>query len=169
MALCTVCGQSNCQQCQQSQQPYCEQCSQDNSCAQIMDAACVKYHPDNDVPSRLVTLALPNNISVEAVLEAIDKYLNFNTPPIVPVNSSTIQLNVDGAADHRIKADAKLSATTGNILVANDDGLFVPTPVAQLTIPQIVAGLASNADFATLVCTLMRACFGDCPSVINVS
>lgn len=52
---------------------------------------------------------------------------SFTENPITAVNSSTIALGVSGIASHTITAALKISAVSGNALVVNSDGVFVPT------------------------------------------
>lgn len=56
------------------QQPYCEQCGSD-ICVEKIDSSCVIYHINNDSPTQLVNMNMPNGSTVEEILEAIDNFL----------------------------------------------------------------------------------------------
>lgn len=125
MSTCT-CGNIPSQCTCQAEQPFCDQCSEDNSCAQVMDTDCVVYHSTPDTrPSKLDNLGKPNNTSVSEILEAIDDFLgnNANTP-VVPVDTPSVNLTATGVAGHTIKADVKISGDTNNQLEERVDGLF---------------------------------------------
>jgi hypothetical protein len=126
MATCGTCGsQSLYCSCLQSTQPFCNQCTEDSSCAQIMDAQCVIYHPDNDKASKLNNLAMPNGSSAEAIFEALDKFLGNNANvPITIIDTLSIDLTQSGVAGHTIKADIKISPDLNNQLEVRANGVF---------------------------------------------
>jgi hypothetical protein len=168
---CNICGDINllCN-CQQSAQPFCDQCSEDNSCAETIDAACVIYHSDDSDPaSKLSNTGLPNKTPIETVVEKLDEMLGGYQIPINATDTNTVDITANGLKNHNIKADVKVSATVGNTLAINSDGLYVPTPTPPLTIEQIILQLSTNPDFATLVCNLVKACYGDCPMIVDVT
>lgn len=172
---CHICGniQSQCT-CQQSAQPYCEQCSEDNTCAQIMDSACVIYHPDETDPaSKLLNTNLPNGTSIEKVVEELDKRMNSQNIPITSVDTSTIDMGSTGAGGHTISASVKVSTEAGNTLQVKTDGLFVPAAEGQtvdpITAAQIISLIRNDADFRALVCEIMNECMGACPGIVDIT
>lgn len=107
------------------QQPYCMECSDSNPCAEIMDADCVIYHPDNDKPSKLNNLALPNNSKLSDILEKVDSFLGNNANiPITEQNSNSVILTATGVAKHTLKADLKVSPDINNQLEVRPNGVF---------------------------------------------
>jgi hypothetical protein len=125
MAICNICGDDALRCTCESQQPFCDQCSSDNACAETMDSKCVIYHPDNDQPSKLDNLGMPNGASAEQIFEAIDDLIgNGANVPIDAQDSSTIDLTATGAVNHTIKADLKISPDTNNQLEVRGNGVF---------------------------------------------
>jgi len=126
MSYCNICENEESACTCESQQPFCDQCSEDNSCAQIMNADCVVYHPEPDTrPSKLDGLGIGNNASLSDILEAVDDMLGSGSnTPIVSVPSPTVVITSNGVSGHTIKADVKLSANSGNIIEEKEDGLY---------------------------------------------
>lgn len=109
------------------QLPYCEQCGS-NDCVEIIDAQCVVYHSLNDKPTKLENLGMPNLSTAEAIFEAIDDLIgNGANIPITRINTDSVIITANGAANHTIKADVRLSEDAGNVIEIRDDGLFVST------------------------------------------
>lgn len=125
MSNCGVCGQDytrcNCV----SQQPYCEQCGGDSPCVEIMDSACVIYHPDNDKPSKLDNLGMPNGSSAEEIFEAIDDLVGGQNIPLNVTDTTTIDLTATGPAKHNLKADVIISPDANNQIEVHVNGLYV--------------------------------------------
>ncbi len=107
-------------------QAYCNQCSKSALCSVKFPAECVIYNLDNELPSKLSNLNIPNKTNISTIFEKIDELLgsNFNIP-ITPLDTNTIDLTASGAGKHTVKADVKLSATLGNQLEIKNDGLYV--------------------------------------------
>jgi hypothetical protein len=187
---CTICGSliANCT-CE-SQQPYCDQCSSDNTCSSIFDAACVIYHPDDDKPTKLVNLGLPNKVSAEKIFETIDALIGSGNILLTAVDSDTIDLTANGAANHTLKADLKVSAEAGNQVQKKADGIFVPASTASVSVSpdagnkieqranglyasytaqQITDLIKDHAAFRTVVCEILTECMGDCPGVVQIT
>lgn len=125
MSNCGICGQDyarcNCV----SQQPYCEQCGGDTPCSEIVDSACVIYHPNNDKPSKLDNLGMPNGASAEEIFEAIDDLIGGNNIPLTVEDTNTVDLTATGPAKHNLRADVKVSADANNQIEVHVDGLYV--------------------------------------------
>ena len=104
----------------------CNPCSEDTLCSVKMDADCVFYHFLNNKPTKLVNLAISNKTPISDILESIDSLLgtNFNIP-ISTLNTPSINISASGNANHLLKADVRVSTTSGNSLTINSDGLYV--------------------------------------------
>lgn len=98
-----------------------------DGCADQMDLDCVVYHPDNDTPSLLYNLGLPNLATATEIIEKIDFLIgqNFNIDLTV-VDSSTINFTTSGPAKHVLTGAVKVSADAGNKIEIRADGLYVP-------------------------------------------
>jgi hypothetical protein len=71
---------------------------------------------------------MPNGSSAEAIFEAIDDLIGTGNIPVVITETDTIVFTqIAGFSGHHFSADTKISATAGNIITANADGLYVPT------------------------------------------
>lgn len=108
------------------QSPFCQDCGDDYRCLDKLDSLCVIYHQrDVTLPTKLENLGLPSGSTLEVILEAIDDLIGtqFNIPLTV-VDSSSVNLTSSGAAGHTLKADVLVSATAGNTLQVNSDGLY---------------------------------------------
>jgi hypothetical protein len=118
-----------------SAQPFCDQCDNDSVCAEVVDAQCLIYHLTTSTytppASRLINLNLPNGSNSQTIFEAIDAALGA-IRPWVPGTTPTLQLETTGVGlPVTLIGNVKISAASGNILVANSDGLFVPGSSAQ--------------------------------------
>lgn len=60
--------------------------------------------------------------------DSINTLISLGGTGITANDSSTIDFSVSGTGNHTITADAKLSLTSGNSLIANIDGLYVSAP-----------------------------------------
>jgi hypothetical protein len=69
--------------------------------------------------------------------------------PLTVTDSSTVDLTSSGTAGHNVTAVVKLSATAGNSLVINADGLFVPTPTAGAAVPVFAGSATGTVPAAT--------------------
>jgi parallel beta-helix repeat protein len=147
-----------------SDQPFCQDCSGENACIEKLDAQCVVYHIDNPTkPNKIENLGLGNGATAEQVFEAISNMIGNNlNVPLVVTDTQTIDLTSTGPLGHNLKADIKRSLATGNALVFNSDGLFVPaddgkvkvnaTDAADYLINQMVGGtdgIVSNSVFVS--------------------
>lgn len=124
---CSVCGQPDYISCNCNAEPYCEQCSEDSICIQKIDAECVIYHRDNTSPSKLICSGLPNQTSIEAILESFDSYLcNINAiqTPITVYDSPSIDLTAWGTLKHTLQADVIISPDADNGLEIRSNGLY---------------------------------------------
>lgn len=125
--MCFICGLPDTYRCDcEVNQPFCDQCGDDNQCREKIDAQCVFYHFNTTQPSRLTNLGIPNNTSLEVILEAIDDLIgsNFNIP-FTPAESETISWETGGTAGHSPKAHVKISAESPNQAEIVEDGLLV--------------------------------------------
>ena len=66
--------------------------------------------------------------------------------PLVANDTATVDLTASGTDNHTLQADVKVSATAGNTLAVNADGLFVPAPATETL---LVANDSSTIDFTT--------------------
>lgn len=126
MAICNTCG-NDYLRCKCPTEPYCDTCAENDVCNEVMDAACVIYHPDStDGPSKLTNLGMPNGSSAEEIFEAIDDLFgNGGNIPITIVSSASIFLEASGTADHTISASIIVSPDLGNLLEIRSNGVFV--------------------------------------------
>ena len=63
--------------------------------------------------------------------------------PLVANDSTTVDFTTSGAGDHTVTADVKVSATAGNALVVNADGLYVENDTP------LTANDSATIDFTT--------------------
>ena len=63
--------------------------------------------------------------------------------PLVANDSTTVDFTTSGASDHTVTADVKVSATAGNALVVNADGLYVENDTP------LTANDSATIDFTT--------------------
>lgn len=102
----------------------CEPCSDDFVCKYNFPAKCV-----------IVSVALDNigsdaNDNVEHILQLIDALVASSMNiTFAGQDTSTIHWTPGGSAGHQPSAAVKVSATAGNVVTINSDGIFVPTPV----------------------------------------
>ncbi len=103
MAYCNTCG-NDYLRCKCPSEPYCDTCNENDVCNEVMDSACVIYHPDStDGPSKLTNLGMPNGSSAEEIFEAIDDMFgNGANIPITIVSTNSIFLEASGTANHTI-------------------------------------------------------------------
>lgn len=70
------------------------------------------------------------NITIVGSGTAISPYVisagGFTNIPLSVIDTATIDLTTSGAAAHTLQADVKVSTATGNAILINSDGLFVP-------------------------------------------
>jgi hypothetical protein len=127
MANCNICD-NDYELCScPSQEAFCDQCSENNTCAEIIDSDCVIYHPAPDVrPSKLQNLGMPNNSSASAIFEAIDDLIGSGGgAPITGVDSETVDITPGGTALNRtIRADVIVSPDALNQLEVRANGLY---------------------------------------------
>lgn len=126
--MCIICGKPPYIQCDCTPPvPFCDQCESDERCRTSLDSSCVIYHYDTDKPTKLVNLGLPNGTSAEKIFEAIDALIGkqFQTP-FTPKDTNTIHWTVLGAYGHSPRADVEVSEQSGNTLVKQNIGLYVP-------------------------------------------
>lgn len=125
--MCFICGQPDTFRCDcVVSQPFCDQCAENVACGEKIDSQCVIYHFNSSVPSKLVNLGLPNNTSVEAILEAIDALIgnSFNVT-FAPINSQSIGWIPGGPAGHTPTAEVIISPDLNNQAEVRGNGLFV--------------------------------------------
>jgi hypothetical protein len=97
-----------------------------------MDAQCVIYHltvPGVTPPAtKLINLNLPNGSSAQTIFEAIDSALGYSKPWVAE-DTNTIHLYTSGTGlPIVLQGSVKLSAASGNTIIANSDGLYSPAP-----------------------------------------
>lgn len=127
----------------------CVPCSRDKNCPITLDASCVFYHidGDDDLPSQLTCLNLPNHTSAQDIFERLDDIVcNVSNIPISVLETFTAKMTATGPANHTLKTDVKVSDDNGNVIEIRPDGLFVPDNNA--TTP-LVANDSSTIDFTT--------------------
>lgn len=111
------------------EQEPCIPCNDDTKCIQKIDAECVVYHIDDDKPSKLTCLGIPNKTTLEAIIEAIDtKICNATTlqTPLTVIDTDSVDLTSTGIAGHTLQADVKISADLGNSIEVRPTGLYSP-------------------------------------------
>lgn len=124
--MCIICGQPDYLRCNcESQQPFCDQCAEDTRCTSKMDAQCVIYHFNTQIPSQLTCLGIPNGANLETILEAIDDLVcnSFNIP-FEPEDSESIYWEAGGPAGHKPQAHVRISPDDENGLVIRENGLY---------------------------------------------
>lgn len=129
--MCPNCGQqfSQCN-CPSNE---CVPCSRDKLCPIKLDASCIIYHidGDDDIATKLTCLGLSNYSTLEQILEKIDDYVcNSVNIPITVNETFTAKMTANGAANHTLKTDVKVSDDDDNSLEIRPDGLFVPATQA---------------------------------------
>lgn len=125
--MCFICGQPDTYRCScEVTQPFCDQCAENTKCIEKIDSQCVIYHFNSQTPSKLVNLGLPNNTSVEAILEAIDALIgnSFNVP-FTPIDSQSVKWITGGTVGHAPKAEVIISPDSNNQAEVRNNGLFV--------------------------------------------
>lgn len=151
---CPICSQPDYIQCGCDQEAYCEPCSSDNKCITKIDAECVIYHRDDNKPTKLTCMGLPNGSTSEEIFEKFDTYIcntnNANTP-IVVYDSPSIDLTAWGTINHTLQADVNISEANGNTLIILEDGLFassgitsIPTDFTNLTVDNGLTKTGNN-------------------------
>lgn len=103
-----------------------------NTCISNYNAECVIYNIDNDVPSKLSNLNIPNKSNLSFILEKIDTLLGNNFSIVLnKEDSNSVAITLNGPT---IKADAKLSQSLGNALEIKNDGLFVKSSEGKVKV-----------------------------------
>lgn len=107
-------------------QPYCNPCEKTLCTGER--AECVYYHLSNDAVNKLSCLGLPNNVSVEEILETINArvcQILGRQRHLVVTDTDSVDLEVSGIADHTLTGEIKISSDEGNILEVHEDGLYI--------------------------------------------
>jgi len=154
---CPICNSPDYIQCGCDLEPYCLPCSSDSNCVQKIDAECVIYHRDDNKPSKLTCMGIPNKTPIETILETIDGFicqLNTVQTPLTAIDSPTIDLTAWGVLKHTLQADVKISSASGNTLVALGDGLYISQAGSQVPITPIDSNSVNLTAFGTLDHTL---------------
>lgn len=134
--MCNLCGLPsyvNCNCIPVSAQPFCDQCEENTNCTSITDSQCVIYHfayPGYvPPPTKLINMEMPNGSSAEAIFEKIDTLFGAAFfRPWITGSTNTLNLHLDGPGlPVVLKGDVLISASAGNTLIANSDGLFAPS------------------------------------------
>jgi hypothetical protein len=125
--MCFICGLPDTHRCDcEVNQPFCDQCADDAQCREKIDSQCVFYHFNTTTPSKLTNLGIPNNTSLEVILETIDALIgnSFNVP-FTPVNSDSINWIAGGTVGHSPKAEVIISPDLNNQAEVRSNGFFV--------------------------------------------
>jgi len=124
---------SNCTNCQDkelnSTYENCVECADNkNKCNFEIDSACVVYHPNDDKPTRLDALNMPNKSTAEQIFEAINDLIGTGMNlPLVEQDTNSINITTWGVAKHHLRADLKISSDANNIAEIRNNGLYVPS------------------------------------------
>jgi hypothetical protein len=156
--MCNICGQPDYLRCNcEAAQPFCDQCEDDNRCSKKMDAQCVIYHFETDIPSTLTCLGIENGTSLEDILEVIDGLVcnSFNIP-FEPVDTESIEWEPGGQAGHKPKAHVRVSPEFGNNLIEKETGMYASPKVSvdeddepDYLENQITGGIYPSAGFSS--------------------
>lgn len=115
----------NCRDCK-PKEPFCTTCN--FTCDVKVDALCTIYHLNNPgAVSNLTCLGLPNGVSVETFMEAVDEKLceiQAAGNPLIANDTESINFTTSGIANHTIEADVIISPDSGNNLEIRSNGLF---------------------------------------------
>ena len=102
-------------------------------------------------------VALPDGLFVAADVDPVPPQT-----PIIPVDSSTLDLSVSGVDNHTLTGVVKISAASGNQVQANADGLFVPPAATVNVCAQMQqypsGGALTPGDKVVVVDALGNAC-----------
>lgn len=108
------------------QQPFCTTCN--TLCDKKIDASCAVYHLLNpNAINHLTCLGLPNGVTVEAFMEAVDAAICNGitvTPVVHTLDTNSINLSGDGSVGTPLFADAIISPDGGNTLSIHSNGLY---------------------------------------------
>lgn len=110
-----------------------------NTCVSNYSAECVIYNINNDVPSKLSNLNLPNGSNLSTIVEKIDTLIGNNFSIVLnKQDTNSIALTLNGPT---IKADSKISQVAGNSLEVKNDGLFVKSQEGKVKVSETDSSL----------------------------
>lgn len=115
-------------------QPFCTTCG--SQCDEKFDAACTIYHLNApNAINHLTCLGLPNGISVEAFMEAVDTAICEGitvTPVIHILDTTSIDLSGDGTTGTPLSGVVKISPDANNIISIHSNGLYATADLPTL-------------------------------------